>query len=71
LIEFGEEVVGTAYRAELDNSASAQIERAESWLYRLAWPAKMPFSPLTRIGFVEFFLYSGSAFRFLLRGMGP
>jgi len=28
LIEFGEEVVGTAYRAELDNSASAQIERA-------------------------------------------
>ena len=36
LIEFGEEVVGTAYRAELDNPASAQIERAESWLYRLA-----------------------------------
>jgi replicative DNA helicase len=80
LIEFGEEVVGT-----LDNSASAQIERAESWLYRLAesgmpsfsaacnlaWRAKMPFSPLTRIGFVEFFLYSASAFRFLLKGMGP
>src|SRR5207302_910094 len=36
LIEFGEDVVGTAYRAELDNPASAQIERAESWLYRLA-----------------------------------
>jgi replicative DNA helicase len=36
LIEFGEEVAGAAYRAELDNPASAQIERAESWLYRLA-----------------------------------
>src|SRR5438105_7601511 len=36
LIEFGEEVVGTAYRAELDDPASAQIERAEAWLYRLA-----------------------------------
>jgi replicative DNA helicase len=36
LIAFGEEVVGSAYRAELDDPASAQIERAESWLYRLA-----------------------------------
>ena len=36
LIEFGEEVVGAAYGAELDNPVSAQIERAESWLYRLA-----------------------------------
>jgi replicative DNA helicase len=36
LIEFGEEVVGAAYRAELDDPASAQIERAESCLYRLA-----------------------------------
>jgi hypothetical protein len=36
LIAFGEEVVGSAYRAELDDPASVQIERAESWLYRLA-----------------------------------
>jgi replicative DNA helicase len=36
LIEFGEEVVGAACRAELDDPASTQIERAEAWLYRLA-----------------------------------
>jgi replicative DNA helicase len=36
LIQFGEEVAGSAYCAELDDPASTQIERAESWLYRLA-----------------------------------
>jgi replicative DNA helicase len=36
LINFGEEVAGSAYRPDLDDPASAQIERAESWLYQLA-----------------------------------